>query len=91
MNVLLLTGEAPAASYSLDDPTAQRNFGERSTARLQRIFAELGFDPTQRAYLFLDEVQGFPYVDILLKLVFDSFQPAQRIVVELQNAYRFCW
>lgn len=71
--------EAPAASYSLDDPTAQGIFGEPSTARLQRIFAELGFDPARRSYLFLDEVQGFPHVDILLKLAFDHF-PHVKIV-----------
>jgi hypothetical protein len=64
---------APAASYSLDDPSAQDIFGEPSTARLQRIFAELGFDPARRSYLFLDEVQGFPHVDTLLKLAFDHF------------------
>lgn len=64
---------APAASYSLDDPTAQQIFGEPSTARLQRIFAELGFDPGRRAYLFLDELQGFPQIDLLLKLAFDHF------------------
>jgi hypothetical protein len=22
---------------------------------------------------------------------FDSYNPAQRLVVDLQNAYRFCW
>jgi len=64
---------APAASYSLDDPTAQQIFAEPSTARLQRIFTELGFDPDRRAYLFLDEVQGFPRIDLLLKLAFDHF------------------
>ena len=68
-----LAKEAPAAAYSLDDPTAQGIFGEPSTARLQRVFAELGFDPDRRAYLFLDEVQGFPKVDVLLKLTFDHF------------------
>lgn len=68
-----LAAAAPAASYSLDDPTAQQIFGEPSTARLQRIFAELGFDPDRRAYLFLDEVQGFPGIDLLLKLAFDHF------------------
>jgi len=74
-----LASQAPAASYSLDDPTAQGIFGEPSTARLQRIFAELGFDPARRAYLFLDEVQSFPLVDILLKLAFDHF-PHVKIV-----------
>jgi len=63
----------PAALYSLDDPTAQAMFGEPSTARLERIFSELGFAPGQRAYLFLDEVQGFPRVDLLLKLIYDHF------------------
>lgn len=63
----------PAAFYSLDDPTAQAIFGEPSTARLERIFSELGFTPGQRAYLFLDEVQGFPRIDLLLKLIFDHF------------------
>lgn len=68
-----MAATAPAASYSLDDPTAQQIFGQPSTARLQRIFAELGFDPERRAYLFLDEVQGFPQIDLLLKLAFDHF------------------
>jgi predicted AAA+ superfamily ATPase len=63
----------PAAIYSLDDPTAQSIFGEPSTARLERIFSELGFAPGQRAYLFLDEVQGFPRIDLLLKLIYDHF------------------
>jgi hypothetical protein len=74
-----MAATAPAASYSLDDPTAQQIFGEPSTARLQRIFAELGFDPDRRAYLFLDEVQGFPGVALLLKLAFDHF-PHVKIV-----------
>jgi predicted AAA+ superfamily ATPase len=74
-----LSATAPAASYSLDDPTAQAVFGEPSTARLGRIFSELGFDSVRRCYLFLDEVQGFPNVDILLKLAYDHF-PHVKIV-----------
>ncbi len=62
-----------AAIYSLDDPTAQAIFGNPSTARLERIFSELGFDPQRRSYLFLDEIQGLPHIDLLLKLVFDHF------------------
>ncbi len=69
----MFQAENPTASYSLDDPTAQAIFGEPSTARLERIFSELGFEPSRRAYLFLDEVQNFPKVDLLLKLVFDHF------------------
>ncbi|MCJ7723413.1 MAG: AAA family ATPase, partial [Anaerolineales bacterium] len=53
----------PTAFYSLDDPTAQAIFGEPSTARLERIFSELGFARDQRSYLLLDEVQGFPRID----------------------------
>ena len=63
----------PTAIYSLDDPTAQAIFGEPSTARLERIFSELGFDPQRRSYLFLDEVQGLPQIDLMLKLIFDHF------------------
>ena len=63
----------PTAIYSLDDPSAQAIFGDPSTARLERIFSELGFDPQRRSYLFLDEVQGFPQIDLLLKLIFDHF------------------
>ena len=63
----------PTAIYSLDDPTAQAIFGDPSTARLGRIFSELGFDAQQRNYLFLDEVQGLPHIDLLLKLIFDHF------------------
>jgi len=63
----------PAAIYSLDDPTAQAIFGDPSSARLSRIFAELGFNPQRRSYLFLDEVQGLPKTDLLLKLIFDHF------------------
>lgn len=63
----------PTALYSLDDPTAQAIFGDPSTARLGRIFSELGFDPQRRSYLFLDEVQGLPQIDLLLKLIFDHF------------------
>lgn len=63
----------PSAMYALDDPTAQAIFGDPSTARLERIFSELGFDPGQRSYLFLDEVQGMPHIDLLLKLIFDHF------------------
>ena len=33
----------PTALYSLDDPTAQAVFGDPSTARLEHVFAELGF------------------------------------------------
>ena len=63
----------PTAIFSLDDPTAQAIFGDPSTARLGRIFSELGFSPQQRSYLFLDEVQGLPHIDLLLKLIFDHF------------------
>jgi predicted AAA+ superfamily ATPase len=63
----------PTAIYSLDDPTAQAIFGDPSTARLGRIFSELGFDPQRRSYLFLDEVQGLEHIDLLLKLIFDHF------------------
>lgn len=62
-----------ATFYTLDDPTAQAIFGEPSTARLERIFAELGFAADRRSFLFLDEIQGFPKIDLLLKLVFDHF------------------
>lgn len=68
-----LQANDPTAIYSLDDPTAQAVFGDPSTARLGRIFSELGFDPQRRGYLFLDEVQGFPHIDLLLKLIFDHF------------------
>ncbi len=63
----------PSALYSLDDPTAQAIFSEPSTARLERVFSELGFDHNSRSYLFLDEIQGFPRIDVLLKLIFDHF------------------
>lgn len=63
----------PASFYSLDDPSAQAVFGEPSTARLSRVFAELGFSDTPRSYLFLDEIQGFPRIDLLLKLIYDHF------------------
>ena len=63
----------PTAIYSLDDPTAQAIFSEASTARLARILSELGFDPGQRSYLFLDEIQGLPHIDLLLKLIYDHF------------------
>lgn len=63
----------PCAIYSLDDPTAQALFGEPSTARLERIFSELGFLPSGRSYLFLDEVQAMPRIHLLLKLTFDHF------------------
>lgn len=66
-------GDHPTSIYSLDDPTAQAIFGEPSTARLERIFSELGFAQGQRSYLFLDEVQGFPQIDLLLKLIYDHF------------------
>ncbi len=68
-----LQGNHPTAMYALDDPTAQAIFGEPSTARLERIFSELGFAPGQQAYLLLDEVQGFPRIDLLLKLIYDHF------------------
>ncbi len=63
----------PTAIYSLDDPTAQAIFGDPSTARLGRVLSELGFDPQRRNYLFLDEIQGLPHIDLLLKLIFDHF------------------
>jgi uncharacterized protein len=63
----------PTAIYSLDDPTAQAIFDDPSTARLERIFSELGFNPGRRSYLFLDEVQALPQIDLLLKLIFDHF------------------
>jgi len=69
----LVQQNEPAALYSLDDPTAQAIFGEPSTTRLERIFSELGFDPQRRSYLFLDEVQDYPRIDLLLKLIFDHF------------------
>jgi predicted AAA+ superfamily ATPase len=68
-----LQGNQPTALYSLDDPTAQAIFSQPSTARLERIFSELGFVTGQRSYLFLDEVQGFPQIDFLLKLIYDHF------------------
>jgi uncharacterized protein len=63
----------PTVLYSLDDPTAQAIFADPSTARLERIFNELGFDPQRRSYLFLDEIQGFARIDLLLKLIYDHF------------------
>ncbi len=69
----LLASEHPTASYSLDDPTAQAIFTPPSTARLARIFSEIGFHTEQRNFLLLDEVQGFPRIDLLLKLIFDHF------------------
>jgi hypothetical protein len=63
-----LQGNRPTAFCSLDGPTAQAIFGEPSTARLERIFSELGFTPDQRAYLFLDEVQGFSRIDLYNRL-----------------------
>ncbi|GAB4580273.1 MAG: ATP-binding protein [Anaerolineales bacterium] len=63
----------PAVFYTLDDPTAQAIFVDPSTARLTRIFSELGFLPNLRSFLFLDEVQGFPKIDLLLKMIFDHF------------------
>ena len=68
-----LQGNQPTAFYALDDPTAEAIFGDPSTARLERIFSELGFVPGQRAYLFLDEIQGFQRIDLLLKLIYDHF------------------
>lgn len=68
-----LQGNQPTAFYALDDPTAEVIFGDPSTARLERIFSELGFVPGQRAYLFLDEIQGFQRIDLLLKLIYDHF------------------
>ena len=62
-----------AASYSLDDPGAQGLWGEPSIDRITRIFAELGFSPGRRSFLFLDEIQGFPRIDLLLKLIYDHF------------------
>lgn len=64
---------SPSAIYTLDDLTAQAIFNEPSTSRLQRIFSELGFNPNRRNYLLLDEVQGFPQIDLLLKLIVDHF------------------
>jgi hypothetical protein len=69
----LMQQNEACALYTLDDPTAQAIFGEPSTARLERIFSELGFDPQRRSYLLLDEVQGFPRIDLMLKLIFDHF------------------
>jgi hypothetical protein len=37
-----LAQNEPTALYSLDDPTAQAIFEDPSTARLERIFSELG-------------------------------------------------
>jgi len=74
-----LRKDNPSAIYSLDDPTAYEIFKEPSTARLERIFIELGFTPERRSYLFLDEIQGFPRIDLLLKLIFDHF-PLVKVV-----------
>ncbi len=74
-----LNQDAPSAMYTLDDPTAQTIFAEPSTARLGRVFGELGFKADQRAYLFLDEIQFFPRIDLLLKLIHDHF-PATKVV-----------
>jgi predicted AAA+ superfamily ATPase len=68
-----ICAQQPSALYSLDDPTAQAIFAEPSTARLTRIFSELGFTPEKRSILLLDEIQGFERVDLLLKLIFDHF------------------
>ncbi len=70
----------PTAIYSLDDPTAQSIFSAPSTARLERIFTELGFGTQQYGYLLLDEVQGFEHIDLLLKLIYDHF-PHVKVVV----------
>jgi len=76
----------PTAFYSLDDPTAQAIFGEPSTARLERIFSELGFARDQRSYLLLDEVQGFPRIDLLLKLTYDHF-PHVKVVATSSSSF----
>ncbi|NPV85897.1 MAG: ATP-binding protein [Anaerolineae bacterium] len=65
--------QQPSALYSLDDPTAQAIFDQPSTARLSRIFTELGFTLEKRSVLLLDEIQGFERVDLLLKLIYDHF------------------
>jgi uncharacterized protein len=81
-----LQGSHPAAFYSLDDPTAQEIFGEPSTARLERIFSELGFEVGGQAYLFLDEVQGFPRIDLLLKLIYDHF-PHVKVLATTSSSF----
>jgi len=68
-----LRANHPTALYSLDDPSAQMIFAEPSTVRLERIFSELRFESHRRAFLFLDEIQAFPRVDLLLKLIYDHF------------------
>jgi predicted AAA+ superfamily ATPase len=81
-----LQGSHPTALYSLDDPTAQDIFGEPSTARLERIFSELGFAAGRQAFLFLDEVQGFPRIDLLLKLIHDHF-PLVKVLATSSSSF----
>jgi uncharacterized protein len=71
----------PTVLYSLDDPTAQAIFADPSTARLERVFYELGFDPQRRNYLFLDEIQGFARIDLLLKLIYDHFPYVKTLAI----------
>ena len=54
---------------------------EAGTARLEQIFLELGFKPEGRSFLFLDEIQAFPGIDLLLKLVFDHFPHVKVIAI----------
>ena len=81
-----LKEQFPTAYYSLDDPTAQAIFGEPSTARLERIFSELNFQPGQRSFLILDEVQGFFRIDLLLKLIYDHF-PSVKVLASSTSSF----
>lgn len=76
---------APAVFFTLDDPDVQGIFGEPSIVRLDRIFKELNFLPGKRSYLFLDEVQSFGKVDLLLKLIFDHF-PHVKVVASSSSS-----
>lgn len=59
--------------YSLDDPSSSIIFQDPSTEKLRRIFSETGFHKDKKSFLFLDEVQSFPKIDLLLKLIYDHF------------------
>lgn len=72
-------GDKSKAKFSLDDPSSASIFLNPSSQKLKKIFRELGFLKVGKNYLFLDEIQSFDKIDVLLKIIFDQF-PEVKVV-----------
>ena len=59
--------------YDFTDPDVISLFENFSEVFLTRLFGELGLRVDQKLIVFMDEIQYFPKIGNLLKLIYDHF------------------